>query len=221
MVEKFLSALFMATLILTSCQNPPKQVNPETKNNSTVVPPNDEIVNSTSTDKDGNKLEIAFNNTNDIATVKFKGETIELVGQKPASGILYKNENYELRGKGEDIEFSKNGKIIFTNEVKDKDNSENIKQTDKTKTDKYWWENKNFGNNRAVSKNPEEGGADFLKFNGNKADYKVGDIVNQMSWAVNGNKLILTDLMHNRKILFKVIDSYLLDEYGTKWTIKK
>ena len=221
MVEKFLSALFMATLILTSCQNPPKQVNPETKNTTTVVPPNDEIVNSTSTDKDGNKLEIVFNNTKDIATVKFKGETIELAGQKPASGIWFKNENYELRGKGEDVEFSKNGKIIFTNEVTDKDNSENIKQTDKTNTDKYWWENKNLGNNRPVSKNPEEGGADFLKFNGNKADYKVGDIVNQMSWAVNGNKLILTDLMHNRKIIFKVTDSYLLDEYGTKWTIKK
>ena len=43
------------------------------------------------------------------------GEELELAGQKPASGIWYKNDHYELRGKGENLELTKDGKTVFKN----------------------------------------------------------------------------------------------------------
>lgn len=58
---------------------------------------------------------MTFNNTKNTATVVFNNETIELQGQKPASGIWYKNDHYELRGKGEEIELTKDGKTVFKN----------------------------------------------------------------------------------------------------------
>ena len=79
----------------------------------------DEIVNSSAVDKKGNKLEMSFNNTKNTVTLKFKGKTIVLKGQTPASGIWYKNDHYELRGKGENIDLTKNGKIIFVSKPKE------------------------------------------------------------------------------------------------------
>ena len=43
------------------------------------------------------------------------GEQIDLVAEKAASGIWYKNDVYELRGKGEKLELSKDGIIVFKN----------------------------------------------------------------------------------------------------------
>ena len=68
------------------------------------------------TGSEGNKLVISFDNAKNIITISFKGETAELAGQKPASGIWYKNDQYELRGKGNDIELTKDGKTIFAHE---------------------------------------------------------------------------------------------------------
>jgi membrane-bound inhibitor of C-type lysozyme len=79
----------------------------------------DEIVNSSAVDKKGNKLEMSFNNTKNIVILKFKGKTIELKGQTPASGIWYKNDRYELRGKGENIDLTKDGKTIFVSKPKE------------------------------------------------------------------------------------------------------
>lgn len=73
----------------------------------------DEIVKSTSKNSSGKTLDMTFNNTKNTATVVFNKETIELQGQKPASGIWYKNDHYELRGKGEEIELTKDGKTVF------------------------------------------------------------------------------------------------------------
>ncbi|WP_236027570.1 MliC family protein [Gelidibacter pelagius] len=101
----------LTALFLSSCKESPKQENTETTSTEQVA---DDIVTSTSTDADGNNLEMAFNNTKGTATVNFKGETIELVAEKSASGIWYINDDYELRGKGNDIELKKDGKVIFT-----------------------------------------------------------------------------------------------------------
>ncbi|MCU0436768.1 MAG: MliC family protein [Raineya sp.] len=79
----------------------------------------DEIVNSSAVDKKGNKLEMSFNNTKNTVTLKFKGKTIVLKGQTPASGIWYKNDRYELRGKGENIDLTKDGKTIFVAKPKE------------------------------------------------------------------------------------------------------
>ena len=54
-----------------------------------------------------------FNNTKGTASLHFNNETIQLLSQKPASGIWYKNDHYELRGKGNDIELKKEGDVIF------------------------------------------------------------------------------------------------------------
>ncbi|WP_419870129.1 MliC family protein [Chryseobacterium sp. CT-SW4] len=75
----------------------------------------DEIVKSTAKDKSGKTLEMSFDNTKHTATVVFEGETINLDDQKPASGIWYKNDHYELRGKGEQVELTKDGKVVFSN----------------------------------------------------------------------------------------------------------
>lgn len=77
---------------------------------------NSEIIKTTLSDKDGKKLNVTFNNIKNTATLVFNSETIELEGQKPASGIWYKNDHYELRGKGNENELHKDGKLIFKSE---------------------------------------------------------------------------------------------------------
>ncbi|MBD3905431.1 MliC family protein [Chryseobacterium sp. C-2] len=77
---------------------------------------NPEIIKTTISDKNGKKLDMTFNNTKNIVTLVLNGETIELEGQKAASGIWYKNEHYELRGKGNENELHKDGKLIFKSE---------------------------------------------------------------------------------------------------------
>ena len=60
---------------------------------------------------------MTFNNTTNEAKIYLNGgEQIELVGQKPASGIWFKNDHYELRGKGESVELTKDGKTVFKNQ---------------------------------------------------------------------------------------------------------
>lgn len=84
-----------------------------------------------------------------------------------------------------------------------------------------WFVNKEFSNNKPVNPNPELGGRDFLKINDNNtADFKVGDMVQQMTWEVKGKKLVLTNKLTERKHQFKIGKDFLLDEFGTKWTTK-
>lgn len=105
-----LSALFLA-----SCKESPIQEKKDTLKSKSVKITSDEIVTSSATDISGKKLEMSFNNTKNTATLKLDGEIIELVGQKPASGIWYRNEHFELRGKGKNVELTKEGKVIFKN----------------------------------------------------------------------------------------------------------
>lgn len=118
----FVTALLTA-LFLTSCNKEKTTTGSSTITTDTLsTPPSDsatistnkdEIVKSTSKDNSGKTLDMTFNNTKNTATVIFNKETIELQGQKPASGIWYKNDHYELRGKGEEIELTKDGKVVF------------------------------------------------------------------------------------------------------------
>ena len=113
MKKNILIIAVLSVLLLTSCTGTSKQENTEHTTAETVA---DDIVTTTSTDKDGQKLEMTFNNTKGTATLNFKGETIELEQQKAASGIWYKNDQYELRGKGVNVELKKGGEVIFKNE---------------------------------------------------------------------------------------------------------
>lgn len=100
-------------LILSSCNQQTKQEEKEeTKTETTASSPN-EIANQSLTDKQGNKLDMVFDNAKDVVTISFNGESSELASQKPASGIWYKNDHYELSGKGNDIQLLKDDKVIF------------------------------------------------------------------------------------------------------------
>lgn len=114
MTKKILIIALLPALFFNSCKEPPKQEDVETTPAERVEKGSDDIVTTTSTGKDGKKLEMTFNNTKGTVTLNFNGETIGLVAQKWASGIWYKNDQYELRGKGNDIELIKDGKVVFT-----------------------------------------------------------------------------------------------------------
>lgn len=113
MTKSILAIGVLGVLFLNSCKETPKQESAEMTTTEAVETSNDDIVTDTLTDKDGKKLDMSFNNTKGMVTVNFNGETIEMVQEKAASGIWYSNENYELRGKGNDIELKKNGIVIF------------------------------------------------------------------------------------------------------------
>ncbi|MFP3834722.1 MliC family protein [Chryseobacterium sp. SIMBA_028] len=118
----FITATLTA-LFLTSCNKEKSAIDSSSATTDSIASKpsdsgavsgsNDEIVKSTSKDSSGKTLDMTFNNTKNTATVVFNNETIELQGQKPASGIWYKNDHYELRGKGEEIELTKDGKTVF------------------------------------------------------------------------------------------------------------
>jgi len=113
MTKNILALGVIATLFLNSCKETPKQENTETTTTETVEKVADNMVTTTATDKNGNTLNMSFNNTKGTVTISFNGETSELVQEKSASGIWYKNNQYELRGKGNDIELKKDGNVVF------------------------------------------------------------------------------------------------------------
>ena len=114
MKKNLFTIAIAAALFLAACQEAPKQESTESTTTETVEKVGDDIVTSSSTDTEGKKLELTFNNTKGTVTLNFNGETSELVAQKPASGMWYKNDQYELRGKGNDLELKKDGNVVFT-----------------------------------------------------------------------------------------------------------
>lgn len=214
MTKNILTIIMLSALTLTSCNQTPKgNKDVKTSESESLKKNTDDIVTSVITNKTGEKLELIFNNTKETATIMYNGETIELTGQKPASGIWYKNEMYELRGKGNEIELTKNGKTIF------KSYEENISQNPNNTT---WWIGKHFIENRPASPNPEEGGINFLIINkDNTAEYKIGDVVNVMTWTVHQSNITFRDKISGRKVAFNIDNAFLTDEFGTKWIIKK
>lgn len=107
--------IVFAGLFFISCNEATKPQSAESREPATDTIPIDGIVSSSLTDKNGNKLDMSFDNSADIATIFFEGDTAELAGQRPASGIWYKNDRYELRGKGSAVELTRDGKTVFKN----------------------------------------------------------------------------------------------------------
>lgn len=104
---------FAAALVLNACKDKGKDKNSEKITTERTENSTDDVVTNTLTNKDGKELKMNFNNTKGTATLNFKGETIEMNAEKAASGIWYKNDHYELRGKGNDIQLSKDGTVVF------------------------------------------------------------------------------------------------------------
>ncbi|WP_131535867.1 MliC family protein [Pedobacter nototheniae] len=111
MMKRVFTIAIIGGLFLASCNSDSKKG--ETNNTDTTTVKEETITDSL-VNEDGSKLVMFFNNTKNTATILLNGEKIELEGQKPASGIWYKNDHYELRGKGRDLELTKDGKIVFT-----------------------------------------------------------------------------------------------------------
>ncbi|MCZ4244653.1 MliC family protein [Pedobacter punctiformis] len=111
MIRKVFTAAIISGLFLASCNGESKKDSKETTATETTV--KEEIVADSIINEDGSKLGMAFNNSKNTATVLLNGEEIELEGQKAASGIWYKNDHYELRGKGRDLELTKDDKVVF------------------------------------------------------------------------------------------------------------
>lgn len=130
MTKKILTIAILSILFMNACNESQKKERAKTNSTELIEKTDDDIVKSSLTDKDGEKLEMTFNNAKGTATLNFKGETIELVQERAASGIWYKNDTYELRGKGNDIDLKRDGELVFTHkdEIVNfslKDNKEN------------------------------------------------------------------------------------------------
>ncbi|WP_159038459.1 MliC family protein [Brumimicrobium mesophilum] len=125
MKNLILSLTVLGLISLTSCSentnvksnNPSPEKTKESRdiNEDIKKEISDEIVVSTLFDDQGDTLKITFNNTKNIATISFEGNPVVLNGQPAASGIWYKNERFVLRGKGDKVELTKDGKVIFEN----------------------------------------------------------------------------------------------------------
>ncbi|MDG4950613.1 MliC family protein [Weeksellaceae bacterium KMM 9724] len=113
MKKTILSFAVLSAIFLSSCKEETKQddIIVETE---TVETTDEDIVTTTTKNKDGKEIEITFNNTAGTATVNYEGETVELQQEKSASGFWYKNDTYELIGKGNNVDFSKDGEVIFS-----------------------------------------------------------------------------------------------------------
>ena len=120
---KISTILVLATIFFNSCKE--KAANESTKTDPQSVQTTESntankaehdspsMFKSTVIDANGQKLEMTFDKIKDNVTVYFNNEEIKLTSQQPASGIWYKNDHYELRGKGEEIELTKDGSVIF------------------------------------------------------------------------------------------------------------
>lgn len=110
-------ALLIAS-VLISCENNKKKKEQKNETSTQEMTIIEDIVKSSLTDRNGVTLEMVFDNLNNTATLLFEGDTIRLMGQKPASGIWYSNAIYELRGKGDEVELFKNGELVFSHTEK-------------------------------------------------------------------------------------------------------
>ena len=131
---RILTLAMLSAIFLNACKDKPKDENPETINVQSVETPADDIVTSNLTAKDGKELRMRFNNTKGTATVNLDGDTIVMYQERAASGIWYKNDHYELRGKGDDIQLIKDGHVVFEHQddkvnVEAKNSSEVLNMT--------------------------------------------------------------------------------------------
>ncbi|MCX6258154.1 MAG: MliC family protein [Bacteroidia bacterium] len=120
MKQLFLAFTIVISLVVISCnQVKNKKVEKTglqtetTEHNNSKQTVADKILTSEITNKEGDKLDVTFNNTNKTATLNFKGETIEMIQDTMGSGIKYSNKNYEFSEWHGKTELKKDGKIIL------------------------------------------------------------------------------------------------------------
>src|SRR5690625_700973 len=116
MIKRIFAIGILSATVFISCKDNSKQENQDSPNTEQTA--SKDVVTQSLTNKDGETLEMSFDNTEGKATVNFKGETINLEQERAASGIWYKNDQYELSGKGNDISLKKDGEVVFEHQDK-------------------------------------------------------------------------------------------------------
>lgn len=116
MIKRTLSLALLSALVLTACKENPKQETTEVQETEISADVEDDFVSTSYVNKEEKELEVVYNNTQGTATFVFDGETVELEQQQSASGVWFKNDAYELRGKGNDIELKKDGEVVFSHQ---------------------------------------------------------------------------------------------------------
>jgi hypothetical protein len=120
-MTKGLLILFAASLLfLSSCQN--RKSNNQTPKDSsgTELKPedsslkNNEIISSTTTNKDGISLKYTFNNSDGTCILELNGEIIKLKQERMASGIKYSNEHFIYTNWHSETNLFKDGNLIFS-----------------------------------------------------------------------------------------------------------
>lgn len=106
-------ALTLSLCILGGCQQERSTHDKKQDASTPYHAISDSDITTTIEDSECRELNILFDHAKHTAIVIFDKDTIELVDQRPASGIWYKNEYYELRGKGNEIQLSMKDSVIF------------------------------------------------------------------------------------------------------------
>lgn len=111
----FIMLTLVFASLLTACKGGVKRENTADSTAKVSIASSDDIVTQSLVDEQGERLELIFDNAKDLVTIHFRGDTAALPSQKPASGIWYENDRYELRGKGKQITLIKDGETVFKN----------------------------------------------------------------------------------------------------------
>lgn len=116
MIKRTLTITLLSALVLTACKDKPKQETIEVQETEVATKVEDDFVTTTYVNEENKELEVVYNNTQGTATFVFEGETVELEQKQSASGVWFKNDSFELRGKGNDIELLKDGEVVFSHQ---------------------------------------------------------------------------------------------------------
>ncbi|RFC53405.1 MliC family protein [Brumimicrobium aurantiacum] len=107
---KAIIVLTLSTLLSVSCTYSPSA-------KTTISTEQNEDTVQTKIENEDGTLNILFDNINNTAIIQLNnGEKIKLKSKKPASGMWYANDQYELRGKGEHFDLYRNDKKVFSNQ---------------------------------------------------------------------------------------------------------
>lgn len=101
---------FIALFAATSCNESTKTVE------ETDVVRAENLVEQILINEDGKQLTMLFDLDKGVVTINIDGETAILESQRAASGIWYKNEEYDLSGKGNDIILKKGDDYLFSHQ---------------------------------------------------------------------------------------------------------
>ncbi|MDR1516912.1 MAG: MliC family protein [Dysgonamonadaceae bacterium] len=113
MAKKILTIALLSGFIFASCKNAPKQEAAPAETTPVETALTEEIVTDSVADKNGVKLYLSFNNTQNTASLVLNGDTVELKGDTVASGIRYSNAQYVFTEHQGNITLTKDGTTVF------------------------------------------------------------------------------------------------------------